>query len=394
MKRISKLGSSGLLASALIPAACGVSLATAALVGACGQQKAPDDGKEQETKTVLVAGPKVTVTVPVKVYVTAEPAADGGNASNNPSATPAPTPIPKFFVASNSFRYVSAYDSSGTLVKSFDLATVISSPVTAMAFLNKNTLLFFVDPGASGEVIAKLDVDSGVVMPSFIVDPAFSNSVVQQIAAVGPNQFYLARQGGGIERMHVDLPTSIVTRFTGTWPLANTANCPATTYQLGVPFLYSGTRGIAMFSSGVNTRVNMWTALETSPACGTTTSTNYGAGGVYPAAAGYTPVGAYYDAAASKWYVRYYHATTPRIVRYDFNGQALTNGIDIVTNPGLLTTNLNSRELTPLDATRMLVPEWSSNSIHIFNVNGNYEGVFARNSFTTGVNAIAVRPEP
>gem|GEM_PF-2724205 len=372
--------------------ACSVSLGMGALLiamsltAACGKTSKDTPAEPATaTKQVVVAGPKVTVTVPVKVYVTVSPDVDSLDVET-------PPPEAKFWVASNAFRYLSAYSEGGELVKSLDLATLVNAPITAMSFVDRNTLLLFLDPGASGEVVARLDVETGVVTPGFIVDPAFANSVVQHMAVVPPSQLYLARQGGGVERMHVDLAHGNVTRFTGLWPLVNTVNCPATTYQLTIPYEFGGTKGIAMFSSGANLRVNVWNSLEGTPACGTTTSTNIGAGGINPSAAGFTPVGAYYD--GTKFYVRYHHATTPKIVRYDFNGQMLSNGTDVVMNPGLLSTVIGSRDLTPLDSTRMLVPEWTSDTIHTFNVNGTYEGVFARNSFTTDVNAIAIRPSP
>jgi hypothetical protein len=90
--------------------------------------------------------------------------------------------------------------------------------------------------------------------------------------------------------------------------------------------------------------------------------------------------------------VRYHHATTPRIVRYNFNGNDLSAGIDVVTNTGLLSTNISSRELIQLDANTMLVPEWTSNTIHKFSLDGTYKGIFARSTFTTSVNSVTVRP--
>jgi hypothetical protein len=365
-----------------------ISLGLLAAVGigvaaSCGSSSSSDTANKAGpgvVKTVLVPGPTVTVTVPVTVYLTPAPSTSG---------TPSPVPDDKVWVASNSYRYLSSYDASGTLVKSIDLATVTTGAITGLTFMDRDNLMVFLDPGASGENFTRVNVTTGTVTPGFITDPAFTNSTVLHIAAGDSSKLYAARQAGGIERFFVSLTSGVVNKYSSPWPLASGGSCLATTYQLGVPYSYGGLAGMALFSSGTNSMINFYSTLEATPTCTAGSSNNFGTT-VFPAAVGYVPVGAFYN--GTNWFVRYYHATTPRIVRYAFNGLLLTSGTDVVTNAALLSTNASSRELIPLNSTQFLVPEWTNDAINIFDNTGTYVGIFAKNSFTIDVNSVTLRP--
>lgn len=372
---------------------------------ACGKGAGNEETTHRDTiREVGVPGPKVTVTVPVQVLVTATPS------PGDLDAKPLPSRNAKVWVAPSGLRFLAAYDDKGALARTLDLTNVVSGPVTALAFADAGTLLAFVDAGDGGESVVRIDVDAGSVMADFLTHASLENVTVRHMAVLPAEgsgfDLFVARSTGGVERFRLDLERNTHVRFGTPWPLVSSPACPVSSGRFVVPLLIDGVSYLATWglatgaAPGVSeARVNVWTlegppappvAWENAPACTADTSTSFGVGGEFPAAPGYTPAGALFDGA--QWFVRFHHDTTPLLLRYDVEGARPHSPVVLESNLGILSTSVSSRGLVALDATTLLVPEWTSDSIHRISKEGVYGGLFARDAFTNNVNAIAVRP--
>lgn len=319
--------------------------------------------------------------------------------TSTPAETPTPTPTPtaapaepqaEVWVASNSQRFLVGYTADGTLKKVIDLSRLASAGgITALAFVDRSNLIAFLDPGASGERFVSINVETEVINSAWFMDTTnFSNVSVNKIEKASANALYV-QKATGVENLLFDFGKTLVSRVSAaTWPILTSANCPITTAQYAIPLKFNNIESVLLLSSGANTRLNVWTATTSVPACAAANSYNYTSS--VPTGAAYVPVAAL-QTPSGKVYVRFQHATTPRIMSFDFDGTTLTNGTDVFSNVAVLTAGTTSREMT-LFGEDLLVGDWASNSVHVVGLDGTYKGIFAKDGYTVSVSSIAIRP--
>ncbi len=312
-----------------------------------------------------------------------------------PTATPTPTttPLPpqaEVWAASANLRFVVGYDIDGNQKKVIDLSSLSpTGGITALSFIDRNHLLAFLDPGTSGERFVTLNVEDGTINPAWYMDTLnFGNVVVNNIIKFSSNTLYVPK-ATAVENLLFDFNKNLVSRVAAvTWPIINTVACPLTTIQYAAPLKYKGVDSLLVVSSGTNTRLNVWTATTSVPACVAANSYNYTTS--VPTNATYVPVAAF-QGISGKVLVRFQHPTTPRIMSFDFDGITLSNGIDLFTNVAVLSAGTASREMVPFGDS-ILISDWSNNAIHKVGLDGSYKGIFAKDGFSMSINSIAVRP--
>lgn len=323
-------------------------------------------------------------------YVTVTPTAAG---TTEPTATPTATPTEaraSVWMASATTRFLVGYDDSGNLKKVIDLSLAASTGgITAIQFVDSNNLIGFVDPGASGERFVSVNVETGAMNLSWFSDATNFNNVAVNNIIKDTSSILYVNKATGTENLLFDFSKNVVSRVAVlTWPIVNTAACPITTAQYVTKLSHNNADSLLVLSSGANTRLNVWTSISSTPACVAGNSYNYTTSA--PTNAAYVPVAAF-QAISGKVFVRFQHATTPRIMNFDFDGTTLSNGTDVFTNIAALSANTSSREMRAF-GTSMLISDWTNNAVHKISQTGTYEGVFAKDGYTTSVNSIAIRP--
>ena len=369
----------------------GFVLATGFIAVACGAfSKQQKDTNEEALSPTAEATPTPAAETPVNTspVVATTP---------SPSPTPAPPPVAAVWIAQNAGRFLAGYSTAGEPVQIIDLSSYFSTGgVSALTFIDKNNLLAFVDPGTAGERIVRLDLSGTTpqINASWFTDPTnFNNVTVNKIVTDTGGRLYLNKTST-FEKLTYAMPSTVIRSSAGGWPVASGA-CALTTTQFVSTAVVDAATYLIGFSSGVNSRINVYSA--SSPAsCAAGSSYNFGAAPGVPGATTYTPVGAV-QMPDGKIYVRYHSTTTPVIVSYDIAGgatPALSNPVTVYNDGGVLGASATvGRDLAKLDATTLLVPDWLTDSIHKVKTNGEYLGIFRADGYTIDVSAIAIRPE-
>ena len=346
-------------------------------ITACGTKKKND-----------TSDPEATLGLPDP---TPSPAAQP---TTQASATTPTAPFANIWVASNSLRAIAGYDANGVYVSFIDLSAYLSvGSVTSITFLNKNTLIVTADPGASGEKIIRIDLSgntASAVNANWFQDSTnFNNISMTKIVKWSSSKLVAVKGNAMLEALSYNLNNNTVSRVGAPWintGLVGAATCNITTNQYVIPATFSGVTKLIGISSGVNTRLNLYGNVDSSPTCDA--SVNYVAGNI---TAAHIPTGAV-QMADGKVYVRYQFTSNPAIIRYDYDGTNLTNPFSFYTDSGFLNTTTTDRELVALDNTNMLFSNWTANAIIRVNTTTGAADFFIKDMFTASVNAIGIRP--
>lgn len=334
---------------------------------------------------------------------TPEPPIIPTQADQNP--TPAPTTPPtaaptavapkaKIYVGSAVQRFIAAYDIDGKLIKYFDLSPYFSAGgVTAMEFIDEDNLFVFFDPGAAGERIVHINVETGAINPAWGVDATNLNNVtVNSFYKDTNSRLYVQRTTSVINYIYNLSNSLLMPTATAGWPMTSTVSCPITAINGIVQATHNGSTYFLELSSGAQNRINTWSNPYSALAC-PAAGNSYNYTTTAPAAAGYSAISGI-QLLDSKIYIRFAHATTPTIMRYDFNGTTISGGTAIFSDAGFLGSSVTIRgKMAMIDSTTFLLPNWDND--FIFKVTSTGEvgsGIFIKDGFTVDVGAIAVRP--
>lgn len=354
----------------------------------CGKQGEGDDELLLKTPT-----PEPTATTEDIIATPTPIVLENICPTPSPTITVAPA-RPTVFVGSTSQRFLVAYSSAGVRLKVYDLSPYFSAGgISAMTFIDSSNLMIFFDPGAAGERVVKFNVDTEVFDAGWGIDATNLNNISANYMTYLSGKLFIQKTTN-VENYSVDLTNSLFLRnAAGGWPMTSTASCTITTINGVIPATYAGTNYLLQLSSGANTRINTYSNVT-------------GGGALSCAAAGnsynYTtaaPTGAAYVALSGhqttdgKVYVRFGHATTPRLVRYDFNGTIISNGTDVFTDPTVLGASTTMRSnLALFGTTEFLMANWDTDALVKVSTTGT-SSIFARDGYTVDVGAVAVRPD-
>lgn len=353
-------------------------------VHSCGSKEEADD-EESANPTPTPTPTEMTTPTPTSAPSTAE--------TPTPSPTPEP-PQPRIYVASTTQRFIAAYDVDGKFIKYFDLSPYFSAGgVTAMEFIDDDNLFAFFDPGAAGERIVHINVETGAINPSWGIDATNLNNVtVNSFVKDANSRLYVQRTTSVLNYIYNLSSSLLLVTASGGWPMTSTASCLITTINGIVQATNAGSTYFLELSSGVNNRINTWSNPYTSLAC-PAAGNSYNYTTTAPAGAGYSAITGI-QALDSKIYIRYAHATTPTVMRYDFNGTTISAGTSIFADPGFLGTSVAIRsKMAMIDSTTFLLPNWDNDFIFKLTTAGSVgNGIFIKDGFTVDVGAIAIRP--
>ena len=309
---------------------------------------------------------------------------------------PPPPPLPQppaakkamLFVAPSGARIISMYTAEGNLVGHIDLASHSEGFVTGMAWLDSNTLLAFMDPGTSGERIAKITFTSDTNysingdwhVDSFNLAGVRVTKMFSSGFSVSP-LVLIAKNSASLEAIATNSTFSRANRA-GTPYISNTAACPLST-AVAVTRTALGNR-IIVASNGSQTRINVY---ANDKSC----VSSYNFSTAHPGATGFTVSGL----AASKEniFVRYQHTTTPMIAKCAFDGTTIGSCEPLLNDTYLLGLNASSREMIFDESQNSLYfPNWNLNAIMQLNAASGYTAPLIRNGFTTSIASMSIRP--
>jgi hypothetical protein len=346
---------------------------------ACAKKKS-DNTETQLTETAPATTPSVSNPSPAS--------------TNNGSTTPTKATV---WIASNALRTIAGYDTSGNRLAFIDLSTSLSSGyITAMTFISKDVMLAFADPGASGERIFRIDLSTNTVTnlnTSWFMDTTnLSAMAAYSIVKWSSTKLFIPKQTGAstIEQLTFNFTSNIVSRTGNPWVPNTLGSCLSTSNQYALPVTSAtGTKKLLTLSSSTNSRINIYGNIDSAVTC----DGSYNFATTAPASAAYVPTGAV-QGSDGKIYVRYQHATTPAIFRYDVDASmtTLTAGTNIYSDTGYLNPDVTSRDMVTVDGDFVLLANWGVDAIVKLNLLTGLTEYFAKDIFTTDVNAIAIRP--
>lgn len=350
----------------------------------CGKQSSGDD-------ELLLKTPTPTPT-PDDAVATTLP-----TVLENTCATPAPTVVteparPVVFVGSTTQRFLVAYSAAGVRLKVYDLSPYFTAGgIWAMTFVDSSNLMIFFDPGAAGERVVKFNVETEAFDAGWGIDATNLNNITANFMTYLSGKLFIQKTTN-VENYTVDLTNSLFLRnAAGGWPMTSTASCLITTVNGAIPVTYNSANYLLQLSSGANTRINTYSNVTGGALSCSAAGNSYNYTTAVPTGAAYVALSGN-QTSDGKVYVRYAHATTPRVMRYDFNGTIISNGTDVFTDPTLLGASTTIRSNSALlSSTELLFSNWDTDSIVKVSTTG-VGSIFARDGYTIDAGAIAVRP--
>jgi hypothetical protein len=348
-------------------------------VTACAKKK--DETTEQNTNEDPLSSPIPAVS-------------NTSPASQTPVAAPS---LATVWIASNTARTIAGYDTNGKQLAYIDLSAYLSTgAVTALTFISKDVLLAFADPGASGERIFRIDLSTNSVSnlnASWFMDTTnFSAMAAYSMVKWSSSKLLIPKQiaASTVEQVAYNISNNIVARVGAPWVGNTLGSCLSTTNQYAVQVTSStGTKKLLTLSSSTNSRVNIYGNVDGAVTC----DGSYNFGTTAPASTAFIPTGAV-QGSDGKIYVRFQHATTPAIYRYDVDASmtTLSAGTLVYNDTGYLNQDVTSRDMVLLESDYVLLANWGVDAIVKLNLLTGIPEYFAKDMFTVDVNAIAIRP--
>ncbi len=327
------------------------------------------------------------------------PSTNTASTTTTPAVTTAPVPTPDqatVWIAPSSPKVIAGYNTSGVLVKLIDLTQYLSAgSITALSFYDHNTLLAFADPGAAGEKIMRIDLTGDSVLSisaNWYQDATNLNATsIFSMPLWSSSKMLLSKATTSLEGLSYSLAPNINSAARIGNPyiasgVTGSATCNLTVVQFATILTYGGEKKLLATSSGVNSRLNVYSGLDSVTSC--SSSLNF-VGGTITAA--HLPIGAA-QLADGNVYVRYQFTSAPAIVRYTFDGSSLAGATTVFNDSSILNNTISDKGLAALDATNLLFGNWATDAVYKFDTATSSVGFFARDAYTTDVNAIAIRP--
>jgi hypothetical protein len=263
---------------------------------------------------------------------------DGEDSPPTPAPTPTvvPTELPETpplpFWLTNSPKdgggpVAVRFDSTGRLSLTIDLmeSGLDYGPITALHFFDSSTLMFFIDAGASKETIGSLDVKTALVKnkawgAEASIKAAFNGVRANSFVTGFQTSVLHAQTATGIKalRYNADGGLRAETFYDGASDAA--ADCPLGTVTSSALIQAGGTAYLAVLSSGSATRLNVLTIQAGKAKC--KTSLDYSQGSDATAQHKAVNLAQTID---GKIFLLLQHTSDPMVLRYDFDGNSLTN---------------------------------------------------------------------
>ena len=323
------------------------------------------------------------------------------------AVTPTPTPIPTersesspvgFWLAGNTSGGPIAvrFDSAGR--KSFEVDLLKSGidfgPITSLHFMDSSTLLFFVNPGTDKETIGTLDVKTGLVKNKAWGAESSIKAVFKNTPSIS---FFTGFQSGVL---HAVTETSIISiRYNSDGGMnaekfydgTTSAECPSDKLTGAVLVRGGGGSQVLVMSTGTQPRINILGLTAGVINC--KSSFDYSSG---LTTSGHRPV-SLVQALDGKVFVLYQHdvasGSDPKIVRYDYDGETLSNGVEIFKGQ----SNLGKKPFGMIARTnkRLLVgrPDvYALIEIELKGNTGEQTSYYERTSYAKELSALVVEP--
>jgi hypothetical protein len=295
----------------------------------------------------------------------------------------------KLFIASSTSAKINIYKLDGTYLSTIDLTALGTGMISAMTWLDNDTLLAFFDPtSTTGEKIVKITFAgdtvsaintswhsdskklSGITVPK-IYSPGFSKSPIVLIA----------RNVSFLEAISVGPSSSSATRA-GNPFLSSTSNCPISINS----YVTKTTDGDRMLlgSNGNNKRINIY---DQNNLC----LSSYDYANKFPFLAGGTIIGL--AATQDTVFARLQHSTSPAIIKCAFDGITISACGMLVNDPTMLGVSSGTKELAFDAASNTLYyPNFETGSVMQANAASGHTFPLIKDANTNKVVSIAIRP--
>lgn len=270
---------------------------------------------------------------------------DAESTETTPTPTPTATEVPEtppaaFWLSQDtgSGPVAVRFDSEGrqSLVVDLYSSGLDLGTITSFNFMDASTLLFFVKPGieASVPTFGTLDISTGLLKnkawgsESSIREKFKDNAVNSMISGLQSGVLH-AQTGDGVKIVRYNEDGGL--RAEDFYGGATLTDCPADDVT-GVVLVSGGEAQQMLILSGgaAHKRINVLGIAQGAPAC--RSSFDYSSGSTTQAHKAVNAV----QMPDGKIYVLYQHATDPMIVRYDFDGEKLTNNVVMIRGVGNL----------------------------------------------------------
>jgi hypothetical protein len=367
---------------------------------ACTSKKSKDGARSDR----VVEGPSPPPTVP-QIPITGQPTGNTSSGSGTGGTTTEPQPDTgtgdpqppvvepdraKLFTAALGKRSISMYKIDGTPLGLIDLTDLGTGFVTAMTWLDHNTMLAFFDTGSQTRKIIKISFvgDSpSQIFKDWHADPVnLNSSFITQLFSPGfaKSPLILIPKGTStLEAITTDAGYTKASRV-GTPYLTSSSNCPLSkvTYVTKNPL---GDRLIVGSSSGTFLRLNVY-----GPDKACLSSYNYNTN--FPALA--TPVSVIGLAATdTSIFVRFQHSQKPTIAKCDFDGTSISSCVPLIDDPGMLGVNSANKEmLFEPTLNNLIYANLDSQTIMQADAKTGYAYPLIRDEFSARVTTMSLRP--
>lgn len=270
---------------------------------------------------------------------------DSGSTETTPTPTPMATEVPEtspaaFWLSQESVwgPVLVRFDSEGrqSLVLDLFASGLDAGTITSFNFMDPSTLLFFVKPLTESSVssFATVDISTGLLKnkawgAESSIREKFKDNVVYSMISGLQSGVLHAQTLDGVKIVRYNDDGGLrAEEFYGSTALAD---CPADDVT-GVVLVTGGEGQQMLILSGgdAHKRINILEISQGVPAC--LSSFDYSTGATTQAHKAVNAV----QMSDGKVYVLYQHATDPMIVRYDFDGEKLTNNFVMIRGVGNL----------------------------------------------------------
>ena len=327
---------------------------------------------------------------------------DSEAAEATPTPTPTATEVPE---SAPSAFWLSQDTGSGPVAVRFDsegrrslIVDLFESgldlgTVTSFNFMDASTLLFFVKPGSESSVptFGTIDISTGLMKnkawgsESSIREMFKENSVHSMISGLQSGVLHAQTSNGvKIVRYKDDGGLRAEDFYTG----STLADCPSDDVTGVVLVTGADAQQMLVMSGGdAHRRINVIGIAQGAPAC--RSSFDYSSGST---TAGHKAVNAV-QMPDGKIYVLYQHSTDPMIVRYDYDGEKLTNNVVMIRGVGNLCeapfgmiARTNKKLLVARPDVSALI------EISLRSDGGEQTDFYMRSSFVRGLKAMIAEP--
>lgn len=323
-------------------------------------------------------------------------------AEETPTPTPTATEIPEtapaaFWLSQDtgSGPVAVRFDSEGRRSLIVDLfeSGIDLGAITSFHFMDASTLLFFVKPGSETSVptFGTIDISTGLLKnkawgsESSIREKFEENSVHSMISGLQSGVLH-AQTSDGVKIVRYNSDGGL--RADDFYGNATLTDCPSD--EVTGVVLVSGAEAqqmLVLSGGDSHRRINVISVAQGAPSC--RSSFDYSSGSTTAAHKAVNAV----QMPDGKVYVLYQHATDPMIVRYDYDGEKLSNNIVIIRGVGSL--GASPFGMIARTNKKLLVARPDVNAlieIALRSDGGEQTDFYMRSSFVRGLRAMIAEP--